>query len=519
MPRFFNTSGPCDPERHYMLPAMARLPDVQELFDRREYFILHAPHQTGKTTAMKALAESLCAQGLAACWVSLESARGIDDVALAEPIWLNAIHEGAQELPEAWRSPDPAPFIAGNSGWRLRPWLGAWAAAIKVPLVLLIDESDVVTGPAMVSLLSQLRHGFMTRGVGKFPTSVALIGLRDLRDYLAAAKDGKPLNAGSPFNVSAGSLTLRNFHADEVAELLAQHTADTGQPFEADAAAELHRLTGGQPWLVNALADLCVRRLVPDRATPITVAHVDAAREQLILARRTHLDNLAERLKEPRVARVVEAALLGDTPRSIAYDSDNFQYVLDLGLLRLGPDGVEAANPIYREVLVRQLTMNLQLSLPRPWWPWATPDGRLDLPALMTAFRGWWRENADALATEPSAYPEAIPHLALCAFLQRVVNGGGRVHLEFAAGRGAMDLLVAYGADRFGIEIKRIRDRDGLETIVSGGVAQLCGYLQVLGLDHGWLVVFDVRPGRSWDDKLWQREVTHAGRTVTVLGA
>ncbi len=116
-------------------------------------------------------------------------------------------------------------------------------------------------------------------------------------------------------------------------------------------------------------------------------------------------------------------------------------------------------------------------------------------------------------------YPEAVPHLALNAFLHRVVNGGGRVHREFATDRGAMDLLVVYGPARFGVELKRVRDHDGLETIVSGGVAQLCGYLQSLGLDHGWLVVFDVRPGRSWDERLWQREVTHAGRTVTVLGA
>ncbi len=65
-----------------------------------------------------------------------------------------------------------------------------------------------------------------------------------------------------------------------------------------------------------------------------------------------------------------------------------------------------------------------------------------------------------------------MPHLALSAFLQRVVNGGGQVHREFATGRGAMDLLVAYGPDRFGVELKRVRDRDGLETVVSNGVAQ-----------------------------------------------
>jgi hypothetical protein len=75
------------------------------------------------------------------------------------------------------------------------------------------------------------------------------------------------------------------------------------------------------------------------------------------------------------------------------------------------------------------------------------------------------------LSVDPN---ERLPaHLALCAFLQRVVNGGGRVHREFAAGRGAMDLLINYGSDRFAIEIKRVRTRDRLETVVERGVAQL----------------------------------------------
>ena len=367
MPRKFNTTGPCRPGRHYMLPPLDRLPNVQELFDDEEYFVIHAPRQTGKTTAMRALAEALREKGQAACWVTLEASRRVEEVAAAEPLWLRALHRASRDLPDAWRAPNPAPFLTEPVGGRLGDYVGAWAERLDVPLVLLLDEADSVSGPAMISLLSQLREGFMDRGVGAFPTSIALVGMRDLRDYLAASKDGVPVNAGSPFNVSAGSFTLRNFNADEVTTLLAQHTDETGQPFEPEAAAELHRLTDGQPFLVNALADLCVTQLMPERAVPITPADVDAAREQLILARRTHLDNLAERLKEPRVARIVEAALLGDDPRRIAYDSDEFQYVIDLGLLKLGRLGAEAANPIYREVLVRQLTYNLQLSLPQPW--------------------------------------------------------------------------------------------------------------------------------------------------------
>ena len=519
MNRSFNTTGPCDPARHFMLPPVGRLPDLQPFIEEQLYFVLHAPRQTGKTTAMRAFAEALRARGVAACWATLEASQGIDETAVAEPLWIEALQDGATELPAAWRPPATGDWQSGAVGGRLGAFLRAWAAGLSVPLVLLIDEADVISGPAMISFLRQLRAGFTTRGVGRFPTSVALIGMRDLRDYLVQTKEGRAVNPGSPFNIKAASLTLRNFSAAEVADLLGQHTHDTGQPFSPEAAAELARITDGQPFLVNALARLCVTQLVPDRAAPILPAHIEQARDRLILARTTHLDSLGQRLREPRVAKIVQAAILGDDPLSVSPSSDDFQYVLDLGLIRQGPDGPEAANPIYREILARELSSDLQAAVPRPDWPWSTPEGRLDMPALLEAFRQWWRENADIAGRPIPNYPEAVPHLALCGFLQRVVNGGGRVHREFAAGRGAMDLLIAYGPDRFAIEIKRVRSRDRLETVIERGVAQLGRYLDTVGLDHGWLVVFDVRPERSWEERLWAREAQVGGKRVIVLGA
>ncbi len=520
MPRYFSTTGPCDPAEHYFVPVATRMPDLWPFIERKQYFVVHAPRQTGKTTAMRALATSLRARGVAGCWATLERTQAIEDVERAEPLWLQALWQWSQSaLPAAWRAPDPATAMASPVGGRLGAYLRAWAGGLDVPLVLLLDEADVVTGPAMVSLLRQLRDGFMDRGVRRFPTSVGLVGMRDLRDYVAGSKAGQLVNPGSPFNIKAASVTLRNFDATEVTALLSQHTAETGQPFAPGAVAEMVRVTDGQPYLVNTLADLCVTALVPDRTQAITPAHVDVARERLILSRTTHLDSLAERLKDPRVAKIVQAVLLGDDPHGLSYSGDDFRYVIDLGLIRRGPDGAEPANPLYREVLARQLSYDVQAAVPRPAWPWVTPEGRLDFPALMSAFREWWRQNADAVARQVPEYPEAVPHLALCAFLQRVVSGGGRVHREFSAGRGAMDLLVEYGPDRFAVELKRVRARDSLDTVVDDGVAQLGRYLDTVGLDQGWLVVFDVRLGRSWGDRLWERSATTGGKRVIVLGA
>ena len=519
MPRYFNTTGPCDPAEHYFLASAVRMPELAPFIERKQYFVMHAPRQTGKTTAMRTFAAALRERGIVGCWATLEESQGIDEPALAEPLWLQALQRASRvAMPEVWRAPEAAESLNAPVGGRLAAYLQAWSAAIPVPLVLLLDEADVVAGAALISLLRQLRAGFMDRGIGKFPTSVALIGMRDLRDYLVQSKDGRHINPGSPFNIKAASITLRNFNAAEVTDLLGQHTAETGQAFLPEASAEIARVTDGQPFLVNALADLCVTYIVTDRAVAITLAHVDEARERLILSRTTHLDSIAERLKEPRVAHIVQAVILGDDPLGVVYSGDDLQYVVDLGLIRRGPDGAEPANPMYREVLARQLSYSMQAAVPRPAWAWATPEGRLDMPALLDAFRDWWRQNADIAGRPIPEYPEAVPHLALCAFLQRVINGGGSVHREFAAGRGAMDLLIEYGPDRFAIEIKRVRTRDSLETVIERGVIQLGRYLDTVGLEYGWLVVFDVRPDRSWEDRLWEREAEFEGKRITVIG-
>ena len=141
------------------------------------------------------------------------------------------------------------------------------------------------------------------------------------------------LGSASPFNVTVDNVTLAAFTEGEVGELCAQHTADTGQRFESAAVARICELSAGHPWLVNALADQCTRRDVPDRAVAITPAHVESAKETLILERRTHIDSLLARLREDRVRRVLDPMLAGGTTADEVLD-DDFAYVVSLGLIR-----------------------------------------------------------------------------------------------------------------------------------------------------------------------------------------
>ena len=59
--RFFNTEGPVRPDDHYAIQPLDRM-DVDELLTlirAKRYFVLHAPRQTGKTSALIALRDLL----------------------------------------------------------------------------------------------------------------------------------------------------------------------------------------------------------------------------------------------------------------------------------------------------------------------------------------------------------------------------------------------------------------------------------------------------------------------------
>ena len=233
--------------------------------------------------------------------------------------------------------------------------------------MLLLDEVDALVGDTLISLLRQLRAGYTQRQTA-FPQTIILCGVRDLRDYrIHASSENAPITGGSAFNIKAKSLRLGDFSADETRTLLLEHTRETGQIFTPEALDRVWELTRGQPWLVNALAyRACFeRREGHDRNQPITLARIEQAKESMILERVTHLDQLAHKLQEPRVRRIIEPMLAGTHP-DVLHEDDS-QYLVDLGLLRRdGSSGLEFANPIYREVLARALAGKPQDSLSNP---------------------------------------------------------------------------------------------------------------------------------------------------------
>ncbi len=527
--RFFNTAGPVDPEDHYCLPPLSRLDldEILQLIARKRYFVLHAPRQTGKTSLLLALRDYLNQAGhYYALYVNIEAAQALrEDVQEVMLVILSVItrraeitlgHHFLNEVVDTIRK-------RGNVSNGLYDLLSIWSKRVDKPIVLFIDEIDSLIGDSLISTLRQLRSGYDQRPP-QFPQSIILCGVRDVRDYrIHSSAEKTIITGGSAFNVKAKSLRMGNFSQAEMERLYQQHTAETGQAFTAEALTLAWELTKGQPWLVNALGDEVTSEIKEnrDRSRTIRAEMLNQAKENLILRRETHLDQLVDKLQEERVRQVIRPLLQG-LDLSAQVTQDNIQYVLDLGLVTRTSAGLEIANRIYQEVIPRELSFVVQLNLEshfQPAW-YIAADGSLDIANLLTAFQEFFRRHSESWV-ERFDYKEAGPQLLLQAFLQRIINGGGRIEREYGFGRKRTDLLLVwfYSQDQVQEVVLELKIRyDKLETTIDTGLEQTWQYMDKCGTTEGHLIIFDRAADTSWEEKIFRKVRVYQGQKIVVWG-
>nr|AGS51755.1 hypothetical protein [uncultured bacterium contig00046] len=498
--------------------------ELMDLIDRNQYFVIHAARQSGKTTLLLELAAKIEAEGkYHALYCSLENLQSFTDPEKGIPEIVQKIESCIknQNLPKGFA--ENANY--GSSSNVLNDAFSDYCRSLDKPLVIFFDEADCLSNGTLITFLRQLRNGFISRAITPFVHSLALVGMRNIRDYKAKIRpDSATLGSASPFNIVSESLNLKNFSKECVMELYNQHTKETGQVFEPEAVDYIFEQTQGQPWLVNAVARECVEKICKkDYSVPITKNMANDAIQNIILARGTHFDSLMERLKEERVRKIIEPLILGD---SMAVDriSDDYLYTRDLGLIReVGGGVVEPSNKIYAEIIIRYLNYTLQenfkTAMPSADLPKYVKKGKIDVNFLLKEFQIFWRENSEILVKKYKDkfynYDEAAPHLVIQAFLQRVVNGGGHISREMALGKNRLDICIEWQDQKYPIELKLYK---GGKT-TKEATEQILKYMERVGSKEGWVVIFDRTPKKSWSKKLYAKEIKITGRKkVTIFG-
>ena len=531
MERFFNTAGPQTPQA-YTIDPLTRidLDDVLTLIRQQRYFVLHAPRQTGKTSGLLALRDYLNERGeYVAVYANVEGGQASrNDV---QSVVKSTVDTLAEQFRGILKSDLPLQLrneiqSVGKDSM-LTTYLRRLSEHLPRPIVLFIDEIDALVGDSLVSVLRQIRSGYADRPAA-FPQSLVLCGVRDVRDYRIVLSDQDIVTGGSAFNIKAESLRLGNFSKEEIHELYMQHTRETGQQWDEGCYPMVWEATEGQPWLVNALAHEVTYNMREnrDRTVTITPEMLFRAKERIIYRRDTHIDQLIDKLKEPRVKRVIEP-MLANSPEADdnLIPSDDIQYVTDMGLIcveRGKPRRI--ANGIYKEIIPRELTWSTQTGLiQEPQW-YQQSDGSIDMEKLLLDFQQFFRQNADSWIGTFD-YAEAGPQLLLQAFLQRIVNGGGYIDREYGLGRKRTDLLIRKPlTDHYGGPVQRVVlelkiKRGNLEKLIEEGLKQTWEYMDTAGsIDEGHLIIFDRTQKLSWEERIWHKPYEYNGHPIMVWG-
>ena len=271
MKKYFNIAGPCNEKSHYMVPVLKRVKEIAGLVGYGQYFVIHAPRQTGKTTLIKALVDYYNTEGsyhalycsLEAVQVFIEPERGIPEIFknIRSEIKYSRL-PFKEKFGENSNLEDPSILI--KNAFR------DYCLLLDKPFVVFFDEIDGLQNGTLVTFLRQLRDGYISRPEISFVHSIALVGMRNIRDYKSKLSDDQQtLGSASPFNIITKALTIKNFSISDIETLYAQHTEVTGQVFEIHVVDKIFEQTDGQPWLVNAIAREIIEDILGNDCTKL----------------------------------------------------------------------------------------------------------------------------------------------------------------------------------------------------------------------------------------------------------
>jgi hypothetical protein len=156
--KYFNIAGPCNGLDYDMINASTRLQGVEELIDRKQYFVIHAARQSGKTTYLKDLAQRLNAEGkYYVLYYSLEKAQNIVEPEIGIPAIVRNMKTKLQDTDfphcsDFAKDVDYSDFIGV-----LELALKRFYRLLDKPLVILFDEADCLSEGTLISFLQQLR--------------------------------------------------------------------------------------------------------------------------------------------------------------------------------------------------------------------------------------------------------------------------------------------------------------------------------------------------------------------------
>ena len=505
----FNTTGPCIPEKHYMVDLKERLEQIRELVDDGAYFTINCARQYGKTTTLAALAKQLSKEILV---VSIDFQRFSQSCfenewkfcyafAAAFASEINRIlpetAEGRQQLEELSIQKKDGNFNL----MRMFEILWQFCGSLDKPVVLMIDEVDSASNnQVFLDFLSQLRNGYLDRELKALTVfqSVILAGVYDVRTLRRKIRPLEEHKLNSPWNIAADFDVNMSLSSEGIAGMLREYEDDYGVGMNIEeTAALLYDYTSGYPYLVSRLCKLIDEKVAkkdsfPGKKAAWTRDGFYEAVRLIVTEENTLFDSLTGKLAGyPELNRILSSLLFSG--ENTGYNSDNLAIrdAAMFGFVKNRQGMVAIANRIFETRLYNYYLSNSEIEgldicrLSKQEKNLFVVDGRLDMKRVLEKFVVHFHELYQD-CDESFVEDEGRKYFLL--YLRPIINGTGNYYIESRTrSMGRTDVIVDYRGEQFVIEMKIWRGNE----YHMRGEEQLVRYLDDYHINKGYMLSFN----------------------------
>ena len=505
MERYFNISGTCFPDKHYMVDLSGRLAEIRKLVERGDYFTINRARQYGKTTTLRALALYL-RQDYAVVSISFQrmsSARFRDEHVFASAFaetFLRAVRnrkKQVQGLNETALNRLEYSMNKGMDLTELFTCLSDVCAAADRPLVLMIDEVDSASNnQVFLDFLAQLRDAYLDRDETPTFQSVILAGVYDIRNLKQKIRPHEEHRYNSPWNIAARFTLDMSFSAGDIAGMIRTYSHERELKIdEAMIAGLIYDYTSGYPFLVSCICKMLDEQIpaltgFEDPGSAWTAAGVLEAVRIILKEPYTLFDDMRKKLDDYPELRAMLYSILFNG-RSFPYNTDS--HAIDIGTMfgfvKESNGVVAIANRMFETRLYNLFLaedmmndgMHIAVSSERNQF---VRDGYLDMDLVMEKFV---RHFTEVYGNNSDAFIEENGRRLFLLYLKPIINGVGNYYIE-ARTRDLhrTDIIVDYRGKQYIIEMKIWRG----EEYNRRGEEQLAGYLSEHHLVKGYLLSF-----------------------------
>ena len=496
--RKFLSYGAPNKKSDYYVPREALITSAitqlkgEELDEGGHYITVWAPRQTGKTWVMQEVVSNIEQDDqFDVVFLSLQFLYEEKDVDIVVQLF-------AQELIEKLNL-DKLTINSLKDFHRLFK-----RGTLTKPLILILDEFDALDPTVIARLVAVFRHIYTTRRSQTNKStaekdyllhSLALIGVR--------AVLGVENVKGSPFNVQR-SLHIPNLTHDEVLYLFDWYQQEQKQKIEPEVVERIWYEFKGQPGLTCWFGELLTETYNQATDQPITMILFEGvyAAALNLLPNNNILNIISKAKQEPYKSFVLELFQTKKKVKFTYHDSIiNFLYmngVVEAEQVSLSENDVKFPCPYIQKQLFNYFARELYQEMDGLYDPFedlsdTITDQCIDIPRLLQRYEQYLQANREMVLKDAPRRKndlrvfEAVFQFHLYLYLVNFFcNYGVQVVPEFPTGNGAIDLLIRYAGQLFGLELKSFANQPGYRQALK----QAAKYGKNLGVTVVWLVLF-----------------------------